>query len=362
MHFVAFIELEEIKYGSIEGKRLYLMAKTSIVIFVLTMVIFFCKEVTVNLNATDFFIMAFGIYLGFNSFIKTGVVINLEIVTWISCIIAYFIAKQILANNKFTKSLSLFISIGLLAVLLQGVIGLLQLYGFETGNHQTAGVTGSFFNPAPYAGYLVSLVALSLSLYYSKQQIPDLLRHLSLVTFLVVALVLPVIWSWSAWLAGALGCFSLLFLNFKKWGVHKFLFSTKGKRIFTISFLIVTISISLFGLYHLKKDSTLGRILIWKISTSIFLDYPISGVGFGQYRPTFGVYQAKYFESGLGTAAESMVAGKGEFAFNEPIRLATEQEFLSPVPACPSLRKIGGKNEGYRNGKQAVEQKNKNTC
>ena len=37
---------------------------------------------------------------------------------------------------------------------IEAVWGLRQIYGFATSNHSLYAVTGSFYNPGPYSGYL----------------------------------------------------------------------------------------------------------------------------------------------------------------------------------------------------------------
>ena len=55
----------------------------------------------------------------------------------------------------------------LLGGILQGILGISQLLGLTTSNNVYFIITGSFYNPGPYGGYLASLfpIALGLKLY-----------------------------------------------------------------------------------------------------------------------------------------------------------------------------------------------------
>ena len=47
----------------------------------------------------------------------------------------------------------------------EAVWGLRQLYGFSASGHSRYALTGSFFNPGPYAGYLAMVLPVCLHLY-----------------------------------------------------------------------------------------------------------------------------------------------------------------------------------------------------
>ena len=76
----------------------------------------------------------------------------------------------------------------LLTGLVEAVWGLMQLYGFKLPQHALFKLTGSFFNPGPYAGYLAVVFPLALSFWVASNRQPvtgkrfPVTRHLSLVT------------------------------------------------------------------------------------------------------------------------------------------------------------------------------------
>ncbi|MCG8473892.1 MAG: hypothetical protein MI784_00175, partial [Cytophagales bacterium] len=117
----------------------------------------------------------------------------------------------------------------LLTGLVQAVFGNLQLYGVYGGNHGTFKITGCFFNPGPYAGYLVMLFPLAfVSWRFSRCKIEVLQndplssrwkqwawlfgKYLSLGCLLSIAVILPAAQSRAAYLAaGGAGLFLFVY-------------------------------------------------------------------------------------------------------------------------------------------------------
>jgi Lipid A core - O-antigen ligase and related enzymes len=80
-----------------------------------------------------------------------------------------------------------------------------------------------------------------------------------------------------------------------------------------------------FGIYQLKKDSANGRLFTWKITALAIKESPVKGSALGGFPAAYADAQMTYFKSGKGTATEKLVAGSPEYAFNEYLRIFTEQ-------------------------------------
>jgi len=81
--------------------------------------------------------------------------------------------------------------------------------------------------------------------------------------------------------------------------------------------------ISLLSFYH-KKDSTLGRMLIYKISYKILADNFLTGIGIGNFKHTYLLYQAEYFKTEAYTQKELLLADNNYFAFNDYFEFVIE--------------------------------------
>jgi len=64
-----------------------------------------------------------------------------------------------------------------------------------------------------------------------------------------------------------------------------------------LCFGIIVIGLGLFKIYNQNVESSIGRIFLWKISLLMFRDYPLLGIGYGNYGYLFPDYQAKLFDN-----------------------------------------------------------------
>lgn len=227
-----------------------------------------------------------------------------------------------------------------LSIMLTGMVeaywGLRQLYGFTHSQHGLFTLTGSFFNPGPYACYLA--VILPVAFYYvlrdwNCSNVKFKLRYwpvylrwgIALITCTGIVLVLPASMSRASWLAAVGGCGLVVGCYASANSRVKDYYRRYRKR--CLSGLVVIVGVLIggcIGMYHLKKDSADGRALIWKNSIQVILQHPV-GVGIGNFAGSYGDEQAAYFAAGKGTEQEELVAGNPEYGFNEYLQIGIEQ-------------------------------------
>lgn len=235
----------------------------------------------------------------------------------------------------------------LLAIVISGIIqavyGNLQLLGYYPSNHSGFKLTGSFFNPGPYAGFLVAVFSIALGLYLFREKVVNhllknantknsfilsittkfLYEYIPLVGIVSIVLVIPASQSRASWLA-IIGV-SILLFELRYLIVIKFLKKlTKVKKVILITTSILILALGLFGIYHFKKGSSDGRLFIWKNATEIIKDNPVFGVGFDRFKAHYMNYQADYFKNN-GATKEALIADNSNYAFNEFIQFVTEQ-------------------------------------
>lgn len=192
----------------------------------------------------------------------------------------------------------------------EAALGLCQIAGFVPSAHTLFPLTGSFYNPGPYGGFVAMGLPIGLSLSLGRE------RWLQWVGFAVVMLalvVLPASASRSAWVAGAAGCaFVTVFRRreaagawLRRWWLP----------------LTVGVLAAAVGAYMLKADSANGRLLMWRIGIRACAAHPW-GVGWHGVAGAYGEAQEAYFASGAGSAGEVAVAGSPEYLFNEYLQIA----------------------------------------
>ena len=217
----------------------------------------------------------------------------------------------------------------LLSAVYEVIYGLLQIYGNGFVRHRLYPLTGTFFNPAPYAGWLATILPLSLyyMLYFRTRKTgKPVYRYcyvvLSCITFFIVCL-LPATMSRTAWCAAVISSLFVLACDdtVYRW-VREHLRSLKRKK-WLVSIAIVFLFILSLGVYGIKKDSADGRLFIWKISLEAIWENP-RGYGAGKFAEVYGETQENDFASGDYSSREEWVAGCPEYAFNEYLRIAVE--------------------------------------
>lgn len=228
----------------------------------------------------------------------------------------------------------------------EGWIGARQIYGFAYSNHGLFRITGTFFNPGPYAGFIAAAgicgVAaivrgqdLAARVFRSRAalcgQCPGVLIW-GVVPYLLgwgaaiaAAIVLPSTMSRAAWIAAAAGCAVLVLCELDLAGRIRRAY--RARPLCTGMYACIALLVAgciVVGAYSVKRSSADGRLLMWKIDTRIMLHNPLSGVGLGNFAGAFGEEQAAYFAAEERPEGEQQVAGCPESGFNEYLQFGAE--------------------------------------
>jgi len=278
---------------------------------------------------TDILFGAFTIYICINYLSSNG---HPNMHWWLTLLMfpLYVAVRSVSGNEKNRRCLYIVV---LVAVQVEAIWGLLQLYGFTQSHHYLYKITGTLFNPGPYSGFLAVGVPLALAIWLDKV-IPRWDRWLGLTTLLAALLVLPASMSRAAWIATFAGC---LFVFLRKSNISNVISpfpSIKNQilnliqRKITIPLLVIAVGVLtvalLVGVYLIKKDSADGRLLVWRVSMEAVKEHPIFGAGYGRFTAIFGDAQATYFLDSKRTETQIMIADSPEYAFNEYVQIAVE--------------------------------------
>jgi O-antigen ligase len=222
------------------------------------------------------------------------------------------------------------------------ILGIRQIFGYTASNHFRYSVTGSFFNPGPFGGYLAFIFALSLSVLIKMRKKSDEFLHaikqlhfkkiisidialyfVSFAALILSFLLLPATMSRSAWMA-ACAVLVIAGIDLGAWkSVRHWLSKRKCLLILlalTASALLVAI---LFGVYTLKRDSADSRLFSWQISARVIAANPVSGAGAGYFGGAYARQQAQYFSENP-ESKYLYVADCPAYAFNEYLQIGAE--------------------------------------
>lgn len=216
----------------------------------------------------------------------------------------------------------------LLSAFSQATYGQLQLWKVFPAYHYLYGITGSFFNSAPFAGFIVLAVPIGFIFYIRAQKInietillnKKHLRLMSLFALVIILAVLPATHSRAAWLSVLL-VGALLFFKETVCG-RKIRVLFFKQRVLLISAFIVALLL-LASIYFLKKDSADGRLLIWQASIGMLVDKPLFGWGDNGFETSYMLYQANFFKNNPDHRA-MVLADNVQYAYNEILKLVAE--------------------------------------
>ncbi len=214
--------------------------------------------------------------------------------------------------------------------LVEAFLGVLQLYGWEASNHSLFKLTGDFYNPGPYSGYLA--IVLPICLWMILQRVRKDAYFLAWATLLVIIVVLPAGMSRAAWIAAIVSCAWVYWSERIGWQKTK-QYIHKKRTLSVCLFILILISTSgaLTGIYMLKKDSADGRVLLWKVTGRAIMEQPLVGKGLGGFPVAYAKAQAEYFSSGKASEMEKTVAGCPKYGFNEFLQIGLEQGLIGLI-------------------------------
>lgn len=221
-------------------------------------------------------------------------------------------------------------------------LGLRQALGTAYSKHALYPVTGTFFNPGPFGGYLAAVMSVALAYclfnYERARELWDdfiahrisvnaifhaLLYAAALFVFVCGFVIFFAVFSRAAILAlfiSAAVCL-LCYGPFRRRAAQIVRFNRKGIWIAAVCLAVVAGSFA--ALYYAKKGSADGRMQIFRVSTRMVEKNPLTGSGFGTFGGEFASAQADYFRRNP-DAPGKMVAGAPEYAFNEYMLTAAE--------------------------------------
>ena len=338
------INIQEYVLPTITSKFIYFIYGILSLCGIYTFNIVFSKEITFSFSKIDITLFVLVLYISFNRyFIQSYYGFSIRYLELLGLSFLYMVLRGIVVKNYFWL---------LLAVILSGIIqalyGNLQLLDYYPSNHFVFKMTGSFFNPGPYAGFLVSVWAVALGMYLFKGNVTTQIQsqiksktpflnevikytyeYIPLFGIISIAIVLPALQSRASWIAAVVS--SAILLEFK-YSVLKNLFKEANafKRTIVALLFLAILATGFFSVYIFKKRSSDGRAFIWKVTTEMIIDHPIFGVGFDRFNANYMNYQAQYFEKN-GETSESIVADNTYYAFNEALQLVSENGLLGLI-------------------------------
>ena len=178
------------------------------------------------------------------------------------------------------------------------------------------GACGHFDNPAGFAAFLAALFPFTLYFIGLRQKL-SVVFGMTAAAVLLFAIALS--GSRAGWIAVlVVGIYYLWPRLFSIWR-----YRSRCYKICILCCLGGFGTAGCIGLYHFKKDSADGRILIWRNTVTMIVDKPLFGHGTDGFRAQYMLYQADYFRKHP-DSKYAMLADNVQAPFNEYLRFAAE--------------------------------------
>ena len=206
---------------------------------------------------------------------------------------------------------------------MEALHGLGQIAGIYPSNHSLFVLTGTFYNPGPYSGYLAAVLPIALHRMLVSNGKKDRLSvaqyYFSMCVLLLICCVLPAGMSRAAWFASLISC-GYVVLRVYRVKVKSFV----SKHRYAVSGVLIVGALLASSAYFMKRDSADGRLLIWKITFQAIASSPCGEENGRTFSAIYGDAQERYFTNCEYSESEAWVAGTPDFAFNEFLQIAVE--------------------------------------
>lgn len=250
-------------------------------------------------------------------------------------VISFITIRLLFTGCPRIASTILVASISLLCIL-ETSIGVLQLLGLKESNNDMFVITGSFYNPGPYGGFLSVCTSLLISFIISdfgiveQREVPEWIKW----SFLYISSFSLLLIFFSASRSALLGLgFSLFLLC-----IHSGYLNTKFQPILRKYWFLFVMGTLIMGVgaYFYKKSSADGRFFMNKINIQTILSNGWKGAGIGSFGGEYGKTQYKYFKKQIDERGkndldwtvideqERLIADCPSYAFNEYLFVGVE--------------------------------------
>jgi O-antigen ligase len=341
-----FIYSGELYNGVISAKQIWFYAAMVLLFTTIGLHWLLTKRpLQIALNSVDLALLLFYCYLTIRAFTTPylPILYNTRFINYSLCVVLYFIIKNWLANEekgrKKTEGLneasgsithsSLYFFIEYFLILTglgQAIWGLLQFYGILPSFNNNFKITGTFWNPAPYALYLAVIFPMALRTFFFSTDTDKIKKHLSFLTIITILHIFSATMIRAAWMGALTGSVVVLEYRYQLTYTAKHFFNTPTRKITAFVVTLIVFVLLGAGLYLLKKDSTNGKLFIWEVSLGKIAKKPLFGHGLGRFEAEYNNWQAEYFQNHPEEmdGTKGWVAGNTKYAFNDFLEMTSE--------------------------------------
>lgn len=249
-------------------------------------------KIQLHINLIDLCVILFILYVHLNFLFlgesyTSGMLTPFSLILCLYLILKFKLQQRVLKINEYIKHLPFVLA------LLSSLIGLYQIFQIYYLKKPLQ-VNGFMGNSGAFSSYLAIITSLMLVFVGSIHKVR--LKYFYTTIIITTLLVILFTKGRASWVASSLVGLFIAFHTFKT-HIKELTSQFKKYRLVIIGGSLCFILISSFFIFNLKKDSSNGRILIWKITTEMIKETPLLGVGFGNFGSTYPLHQASYLRA-----------------------------------------------------------------
>lgn len=262
------------------------------------------KHALTKLRNTNlvYIISSFLLLLIISAFFTNSIYLSIkQVVYWIVCVSAYFIAAQLSDEKRFFRSVVLSISFAAFIVSLYGIRyyalvsgGGAAFWSSLSGSGDHMRLFGTFVNPGFFAGFLVLSIPISFAIFLSSRRLLSIILSSMSLACQIIAILLT--GTKFGVLAALAACFLLIVFGFAARVFRR----TELFRILIILILLIPLAFTFAKpvTSRVEKSKIGGtdthsasfRVYAWKTSVDILKANPIIGTGPGTYEIVYPRY------------------------------------------------------------------------
>ena len=288
------------------------------------------KPFTVSLSLPDILLALYVVW----AFLRlhtsnTDSVHNLYFWEFSACVLWYFCVRSFFFAFERDEKFILFFII--LLGYVQLIVCCLQLTGMMESFSPIFPVSGTFDNTSVLCIYLTCILPITVNtglIASDTTSAGKFVRTVCLLSVLCWIILVLMLGSRTSLLSGCIGM--AIYIGFQ---TEFFGYIRKKTNMFVRKTLISTVLLFMicglvFLLAQYKKDSTDGRLLIWKVAWTGIKDVPLQGHGFNAFQAKYGHYQAAYFQKHVDNPKERWIASNMTVAMNDFVEITFNLGFI----------------------------------
>ncbi len=326
-----YLQGEHLSVADLKGlnPRVLLNVFAPILLVLVTLVMIYVNGLSLRIGVADLLLIAFILFQIFNYLCRYDVYSE-DLVLFSFAAVAALFVKQLFYHDRYGSTIIFFTS---LVIILLGVFevvyGQLQIFRMATITNHQAIVTGTFNYPGPFAILVSSVLVFCVGLllfgdpsrsFYEKAIVGP-----ALFFILITIPIIPATQSRTAWMGLIAGMGYLGYVRYRHQLTEAFQRLKKGS-VFFLSLLLLSVAgtYGLYLLYDFKSASVHGRLRVWEMTLRYFADYPLFGVGHGQFKYEYGKIQSESIGDRINDQTVIYKADHVIYVFNDFLQLLVE--------------------------------------